>query len=105
MYINDANAAVSNVTFKGSDYAAYTRTTRGTGNKTITLVSFGQIDVVDADEQVSFTVTPSDGGEAYTVTYSIRDYVVNALGRNQDAVLKALQKYVDSVSAYISANS
>ncbi|MBQ9973695.1 MAG: DUF4886 domain-containing protein [Oscillospiraceae bacterium] len=106
IYINAESAQVSDVKLDGEAYTEYdvSEVTNTSGTRTITRVTFDEINVVDAQKAVTFTVKLSET-ESFTVTYSIKDYVLSTLNGGQSAVVKALQRYVESVSAYIAANS
>ena len=95
IYINDADATVSDVA--GTDTYALERTNG------VTRISFREIPVSQAKNAVSFTVH-LDENDSFAMTYSIADYVVNALADEsnpQKDLLVALQKYVDSVVSLI----
>jgi hypothetical protein len=106
VYVNACLTAddITEVTLDGKTYGAYRVTPVTNGDDTITRITFDQLNVVDAQKPVSFAVRLSDT-ETFRVTYSIKDYVLSTLNGSQSAVVKALQRYVDSVTGYISANS
>lgn len=105
VYIDDPNATVSNVTFKGAAYDAFTTTKVANGDAgTITRITFGDMDIVDAKNAVSFTVTLSDS-QTFQVTTGIKEYVVQMVSGAQGDVIRALQKYVDSVVRVLGTNS
>lgn len=64
----------------------------------ITTVTYDDIAIADAMEPITLTFTV--GEQEYTVVYSIKDYVVDALNNGtQVELIGALQKYIASVCA------
>ena len=66
-----------------------------------TRISFHNIPVKNAKKALKLTVALSDGSTAFDVVYSIADYVLQTKDGDQGDLMMALQKYVDSVSAYL----
>lgn len=94
VYVNSANVQIAE-----SD--AYTVTTTANG---ITRITFDTINVKDVKTPIELTFTVE--GEPVTVKYSVEAYVAAALAMGgQDDLMTALQKYVDSVSAYLPTNA
>lgn len=92
IYINDADATVTDVVGADAPAVEYVNG--------ITRISFRDIPVSEAKNAVSFTVKLDDR-TSFDVKYSIADYAVQAQTGSQSELIKALMKYVDSVSAYL----
>ena len=68
----------------------------------ITCVKLDDIALADAMKPVELTFELD--GQEYTVTYSIKDYVIDALAdetNDQWSLMEALQKFIDSVCAMV----
>ena len=93
VYVRDADATTTETAVK--------KTTVNAGAETVTRFTFDDIPVKDAKVAKKLTVTLADGVTTFDVEYSIADYVVMAKDGEQSALIEALMKYVDSVSAYL----
>ena len=106
VYVNDKAAEIDEVTIgEGEEKTTLAEGTDYTVDATsgsYTRIVFHNIPVRDVKQTVNFKVTLSDG--EFRVKYGIKDYVVTALQdaeNTQHDLLEALQKYVDSVSAFL----
>lgn len=107
IYIHDADTGVeslvlgegwgSRVLKAGTDYTVEAKSG-------ITRISIYSIDVVDVKEAVNLTATLADG-TVMTLKCSIADYVIQAQNGDQADLIRALQRYVDSVCAYLKLSS
>lgn len=93
IYVRDADATITGAQAK--------KNVVNTGSESVTRFTFDEIPVKDAKDAVEFTVILSDGVTVFDVKYSIADYAVMAKDGEQSALIEALMKYVDSVSAYL----
>lgn len=106
VYVNDKAAEIDEVTIgEGEEETTLTQGIDYIVDKTsdkYTRIVFHNIPVRDVKQTVNFKVVLAD--DEFHVKYGIKDYVVAALqdaGNTQSDLLVALQKYVDSVSAFL----